>query len=67
MKLYVERMIKEREELKGRIRKAKKALESNPFDMTDTGRMLLQEQVKAMGEYLDILVQRIEYESGGDA
>jgi hypothetical protein len=66
MKLYVERMIKERDDLKGRIKKAKAALENNPFDMTETGKELLTEQVKSMESYLAILNQRIEYESGGE-
>ena len=65
MKLYVERMIKERDDLKERIRKAKTALENNPFDMTETGKELLTEQVKTMESYLAILNQRIKYESGG--
>lgn len=66
MKLYVERMIKERDDLKGRIKKAKNALENNPFDMTDIGFELLKKQVEAMETYLDVLNQRIEYESGGE-
>lgn len=66
MKLYVERMIKERDDLKGRIKKAKAALEKNPFDMTDIGKELLAEQVKEMKSYLAILNQRIEYESSGE-
>ena len=66
MKLYVERMIKERDDLKGKIKKAIAALENNPFDMTETGKELLTEQVKSMESYLAILNQRIEYESGGE-
>lgn len=66
MQLYVERMIKERDDLKGKIRKAKAALENKPFDMTEIGEELLTEQVKAMESYLNILNQRIEYESGGE-
>ncbi len=65
MKLYVERMIKERDDLKGKIKKAKDAIENNPFDMTDTGKALLSMQVRAMDNYLAILNRRIEYESGG--
>ena len=66
MQLYVERMIKERDDLKGKIRKDKAALENKPFDMTEIGGELLTEQVKAMESYLNILNQRIEYESGGE-
>ena len=65
MKQYVERMVRERGDLEGKIKRAKAALEKRPFDMTETGAELLQEQVKAMCKYLDILKQRIEYESGG--
>ena len=66
MKLYAERMIKERDDLKGRIKKANASLENNPFDMTETGKELLTEQVKSMESYLAILNQRIEYESSGE-
>lgn len=34
--------------------------------MTDTGFELLKKQVEAMETYLDVLNQRIEYESGGE-
>lgn len=49
-----------------KIKKAKAALEKRPFDMTDTGFELLKKQVEAMETYLDVLNQRIEYESGGE-
>ena len=66
MKQYVERMVREKEELEGKIKKEKKALESNPFDMTETGRFLLEKQVKAMESYLEALTERLVYESGGE-
>jgi hypothetical protein len=65
MKQYVERMVREKEDLAGKIKKAKAALEKRPFDMTDIGYELLKKQVEAMETYLNVLNQRIEYESGG--
>ena len=65
MKQYVERMVREKEDLEGKIKKAKAALEKRPFDMTDIGFELLTKQVEAMESYLNVLNQRIEYESGG--
>lgn len=65
MKQYVERMVREKEDLEGKIKKAKAALEKRPFDMTDIGFELLTKQVEAMKSYLNVLNQRIEYESGG--
>ena len=66
MKQYVERMVREKEDFAGQMKKAKAALEKRPFDMTDTGFELLKKQVEAMETYLDVLNQRIEYESGGE-
>ena len=66
MKQYVERMVRERGDLEGKIKRAKAALEKRPFDMTETGTELLQEQVKAMEQYLFVLNQRVTYESGGE-
>lgn len=65
MKQHVERMVREKEDLEGKIKKAKAALEKRPFDMTDIGFELLTKQVEAMESYLNVLNQRIEYESGG--
>lgn len=66
MKQYVERMVRKKDDLAGKIKKAKAALEKRPFDMTDTGFELLKKQVEAMETYLGVLNQRIEYESGGE-
>ena len=65
MKQYVERMVKEKEDLAGKIKKAKAALEKRPYDMTGTGFELLKIQVKAMEAYQKALNERLEYESGG--
>ena len=40
MKPYVERMVRERGDLESKIKKAKAALENEPYDMTAIGRTL---------------------------
>lgn len=62
MRHYVERMLTEKKDLEDKIKKAKKAVESNPYDMDKTQKLLLAEQIKYMESYLDMLNQRIEYE-----
>lgn len=64
MQEYIKRMITEKEELQGRIKKAEKAIEKPPFGIDKTGLLLLAEQVNAMKNYLSCLVARIEYEQG---
>ena len=64
MKKYIEKMVIEKTELEGKIAKCEKILSSNPFDLDDTGKHLLEKQVGAMKVYLDFLEQRIKYEVG---
>ena len=64
MKQYIEKMQTEKKDLEGKISRAEKLLESNPFDLDETGRHLLEKQVGAMKVYLDFLEQRIQYEGG---
>ena len=64
MKKYIEKMQNEKADLEGKIARAEKVLESNPFDLDETGRHLLEKQVQAMKVYLDFLEQRIQYEKG---
>ena len=64
MKKYIEKMQTEKADLQGKISRAEKVLESNPFDLDETGRHLLEKQVQAMKVYLDFLEQRIQYEGG---
>ena len=64
MKQYIEKMQIEKKDLEGKIAKAEKLLASNPFDLDETGKHLLEKQVGAMKVYLDILEQRISYEGG---
>ena len=64
MKQYIEKMQTEKKDLEGKIAKCEKVLASNPFDLDETGKHLLEKQVGAMKIYLDILEQRISYEGG---
>lgn len=62
MELYVKRMLQEKDDLTGKIKKAKSAIESNPYGMNKTQMMMLAEQVKYMESYLNILEERLAYE-----
>ena len=64
MKKYIEKMQNEKADLEGKIARAKKVLEINPFDLDETSKHLLEKQVGAMKVYLDFLEQRIQYEGG---
>lgn len=66
MLLYVERMLRERDDLAGKISRAKKAVSGNTFGMDKHQMILLVEQIKAMESYLEILDERIEYENSKD-
>lgn len=63
MRHYYESMIKEKEDLEGKIKRAKKALEASPYGMNKTQKALLVRQIKAMEKYLNILNERNEYEA----
>lgn len=70
MRKYLERMLEEKKDLEGKIKKAKKTIENNPFGMDKHQVILLAEQVKAMEVYLGCLIDRIEYEekkAGGNS
>lgn len=67
MKLYVERMKAERENLEGKIKRAKKIVEDVPYGMDKTQVLLLVEQIKAMELYLNCLDERMKYEEEKDA
>lgn len=62
MKQYIERMIQEKTDLEGKIRKAKKAVEVPPYGTDKHGLLLLGEQIKLMQSYLEKLNERILYE-----
>lgn len=55
-------MLQEKDDLTGKIKKAKSAIESNPYGMNKTQMMMLAEQVKYMENYLNILEERLAYE-----
>ena len=56
-------MIIEQKDLKGKIKKAKEAIDKNPYGMNKTQKMLLAQQLTHMESYLDVLNQRIDYET----
>lgn len=62
MQKYIERMIIEKNDLSGKIKKAENAVLNPPYDSDKYGLLLLAEQLKVMKEYERILVERIEYE-----
>lgn len=62
MKLYYERMIKEKEDLVSKINKATSAVNNNDLHLTEDQKSLLKEQITAMNNYADILGKRILYE-----
>lgn len=62
MREYVKRMYQERKDLEGKMKRAAKAVESNPYGMDKTQSVLLAKQLRAMKEYRDCLDERIEYE-----
>lgn len=62
MQKYIERMIIEKNDLSGKIKKAENAVLNPPYGSDKHGLLLLAEQVKAMKEYERILAERIEYE-----
>lgn len=62
MQKFVERMIEERKELVGKIKKAENAITNNPFGVDKEDIELLTNQVKAMKEYLVWLEKRLEKE-----
>ena len=62
MQKYIERMIIEKNDLSGKIKKAENAVLNPPYGSDKHGLLLLAEQVKAMKEYERILTERIEYE-----
>lgn len=63
-RMIVERMIVERDDLKGKIARAKKAVGNPPFGADAKSIELLNAQIKPMEDYLNILEQRIEYAGG---
>lgn len=64
MKEFVKRMLIERDDLRGKIKRAKKAIENPPFTSDAEGLEMLKKQVEGMETYLMWLEKRIEKEGG---
>lgn len=62
MQRYVERMIQEQNELRGRISRLKKAVENPPYGVDAKGIELIQSQIETMECYSKVLQERIDYE-----
>ena len=61
---YLKRMLQEKEDLEGKIKKAKKAIENQPFGTDQEDMNLLETQVGYMEQYLDVLNRRIQKAGG---
>lgn len=60
---YIKRMVREKEDLEGKLKKALNALaKSDEIHLDKTQCFLLQKQTESMKEYLDVLSQRVAYE-----
>lgn len=64
MQKYIERMITEKNDLSGKIKRAEAAILNPPYGSDKHGLSLLAEQIEIMKSYEDILQERIEYERG---
>lgn len=62
MQKFVEKMIVERDDLKGKIRKNEKVIYNPPYGSDKEGLQMLSKQLEAMKEYLHWLDLRIEKE-----
>lgn len=62
MKKYLEKMLVEKSDLEGKIKRAKKTIDIPPYGMCKTQLSLLEKQVNAMEEYLNCLKLRIDNE-----
>lgn len=62
MQEHVKRMVTERDDLKGKISRAKKAILNPPFGATQKAMQLLEKQLGFMEQYLEVLEERISYE-----
>lgn len=63
MQQFIKKMITERDDLKGKITRCKKALENPPYGSDQEGLNLLETQVSFMEQYLDVLERRIKHEA----
>lgn len=61
---YVKRMLQEKEDLEGKIKRAKKAVENPPYGMDLEDKNYLETQIGYMEQYLDVLNRRITKAGG---
>lgn len=61
---YVKRMLQEKEDLEGKIKRAKKAVENPPYGMDLEDKNYLETQIGYMEQYLDVLNRRIQKAGG---
>ena len=64
MQKYIERMITEKNDLSGKIKRAESAVLNPPYGSDKHGLSLLAEQIEIMKSYEQKLEERIEYERG---
>lgn len=64
MQKYIERMIIEKDDLSGKIRRAENAVQNPPYGSDKHGLSLLAKQIEIMKSYEQKLEERIEYERG---
>ena len=64
MEQYVVKMLREKEDLEGKIKKCRKVLEvkDGSYNFDEVQKELLGKQISFMSSYLYILNKRIEYE-----
>lgn len=62
MQEYLKKMYSERDDLAGKIKKAKRIVANPPFGSDTEGIRMLAEQIKPMENYLYWLNERIMYE-----
>lgn len=60
MELHVKRMLVEKEDLDGKIKRVKALILTNPYGLSTNEKSLLQEQVGYMEQYREVLDKRIE-------
>ena len=64
---YIKRMLQEKEDLEGKIKRAKKAVENPPYGMDLEDKNYLETQIGYMEQYLDVLNRRIQKAGGNNA
>lgn len=63
MENYIKRMFVEREDLQGKIKRAKSAVANDSFRIDQKQKELLKHQIEGMEIYLKFLNYRIDYDT----